>query len=69
MLVLAPLPVPAQQAPARVTPDLAGLSRGLETVAAQVAPTVVEIRVTAYGPLDGGAVGAASLPHAFTISW
>jgi len=41
--------------------DLASLSRALEQVAARVGPTVVQIKVTAYGPVGGGAAGAASL--------
>lgn len=40
--------------------SLRDLSGSLEAVAARVGPTVVQIRVTAYGPVQGGA-GAASL--------
>ena len=34
-------------------PDLRNLSHSLEAVAAKVGPTVVQIRVTAYGPVRG----------------
>jgi len=37
------------------------LSHSLETVAAKVGPTVVQIRVTAYGPVAGGATAAGAL--------
>ena len=48
---------PAQSA--RRTPDLRTLSHSLETVAAKVGPTVVQIRVTAYGPVpDATTTGA-----------
>jgi len=42
-------------------PDLRNLSRSLETVAAKVGPTVVQIRVTAYGPVPGGATSTGAL--------
>ncbi len=41
--------------------DLNALSRSLEAVVQTVGPTVVQIRVTAYGPVEGGATGAAAL--------
>lgn len=41
--------------------DLRTLSRSLEAVVARIAPAVVQIRVTAYGPVPGGASGAAAL--------
>jgi len=37
------------------------LSHSLETVAAKVGPSVVQIRVTAYGPVAGGATAAGAL--------
>jgi serine protease Do len=49
-------PAAAQQ---RGQVSLRDLSGSLEDVAARVGPTVVQIRVTAYGPVAGG--GAASL--------
>jgi len=42
-------------------PDLRNLSRSLETVAAKVGPTVVQIRVTAYGPVPGGPTSTGAL--------
>ena len=48
-----------QAAPART--DLRTLSHSLESVVAKVGPAVVQIRVTAYGPVSGGATGAAAL--------
>jgi serine protease Do len=41
--------------------SLGALSRSLESVVARVGPAVVQIRVTAYGPVSGGATGAAAL--------
>ena len=41
--------------------DLGRLSHSLEAVVAKVAPAVVQIRVTAYGPVAGGATGATAL--------
>lgn len=41
--------------------DLRKLSRSLESVVAKVAPAVVQIRVTAYGPVARGATGTAAL--------
>jgi serine protease Do len=41
--------------------DLGRLSHSLESVVAKVAPAVVQIRVTAYGPVAGGATGATAL--------
>ncbi len=64
LLALLALVCPAPSRAAAQTPraaDLRALSRSLETVAAKVGPAVVQIRVTAYGPVDGGATGAASL--------
>jgi serine protease Do len=43
------------------TADLGRLSRSLESVVARVGPAVVQIRVTAYGPVSGGATGATAL--------
>jgi serine protease Do len=43
------------------TPDLRNLSHSLETVAAKVGPAVVQIRVTAYGPVPAGATAAGAL--------
>ncbi|HEY7682696.1 MAG TPA: trypsin-like peptidase domain-containing protein [Gemmatimonadales bacterium] len=45
----------------RAAPTLTELSSALEVVAARVGPTVVQIRVTAYGPVSGGGTGAAAL--------
>src|SRR4051794_18252911 len=42
-------------------PDLGKLSQSMETVVSRVTPAVVEIRVTAYGPVPGGSTTAASL--------
>jgi serine protease Do len=50
----------AGQTPARA-PDLRSLSHSLEAVAAKVGPTVVQIRVTAYGPVAGSATGPGAL--------
>ena len=44
-------PVEAQSAPM----DLGALSHSLQSVVAKVGPAVVQIRVTAYGPVTGGA--------------
>ena len=52
---------PAAGQAARRAQDLGKLSHSLETVAARVGPTVVQIRVTAYGPVPGGATGAGAL--------
>lgn len=43
------------------SPDLRTLSHSLETVAAKVGPTVVQIRVTAYGPVPGSTTGTGAL--------
>ena len=50
----------AGQAPPR-SPDLRNLSHSLETVAAKVGPTVVQIRVTAYGPVRASTTEAGAL--------
>ena len=52
-------PAAGQAAPR--TPDLTNLSHTLETVAAKVRPTVVQIRATAYGPVPAGAAGTGAL--------
>jgi serine protease Do len=52
-------PAAGQAAPR--APDLRNLSYSLETVAAKVGPTVVQIRVTAYGPVPGSATGTGAL--------
>ena len=41
--------------------DLQTLSHSLESVVAKVGPAVVQIRVSAYGPVAGGPTGAAAL--------
>ena len=49
---------------AQTTPraaDLGKLSRSLETVVARVGPAVVQIRVTAYGPVPGASTGTSAL--------
>jgi serine protease Do len=43
------------------TGDLGRLSHSLEKVVAKVRPAVVQIRVTAYGPVSGGATAASAL--------
>lgn len=43
------------------TGELRTLSRALQRVVARVEPAVVQIRVTAYGPVAGGSTGAAAL--------
>jgi serine protease Do len=52
-------PAAGQAAPR--TPDLRNLSHSLEAVAARVSPTVVQIRVTAYGPVPRGATSTGAL--------
>jgi serine protease Do len=42
-------------------PDLGRLSHSLEKVVASVRPAVVQIRVTAYGPVPGGSTTASAL--------
>jgi serine protease Do len=42
-------------------PDLARLSQSMETVVSRVGPAVVQIRVTAYGPVPGGSTATAAL--------
>lgn len=41
--------------------DLGRLSQALEKVVARVSPAVVQIRVTAYGPVSGGSTTASAL--------
>jgi serine protease Do len=43
------------------TGDLGRLSHSLEKVVARVSPAVVQIRVTAYGPVSGGSTTASAL--------
>jgi serine protease Do len=45
---------PAASSQTRTSPSLRNLSQSLESVVARVAPAVVQIRATAYGPLPGG---------------
>jgi len=45
---------PAASSQTRASPSLRNLSQSLESVVAKVAPAVVQIRATAYGPLPGG---------------
>jgi serine protease Do len=52
-------PLAGQAAPR--APDLRNLSHSLERVAAKVGPTVVQVRVTAYGPVPGSAAGTGAL--------
>ena len=59
LLSLAASPAAAQVA--RAPADLQTLSRSLEAVVAKVGPAVVQIRVSAYGPVSGGPTGAAAL--------
>ena len=42
-------------------PELGQLSHSLESAVAKVAPAVVQIRVTAYGPVSGGATAPGAL--------
>jgi serine protease Do len=57
-LALTARPAFAQTAPA---PELGRLSRSLESAVSRVAPAVVQIRVTAYGPVSGGATAPGAL--------
>jgi serine protease Do len=57
--VLGVVSLAAQEAPP--PSDLRGLSHALESVVSRVGPAVVQIRVTAYGPVGGGATGTAAL--------
>jgi serine protease Do len=41
--------------------DLGSLSRALQHVVARIAPSVVQIRTVAYGPIAGGATGPSAL--------
>ncbi|MEP7226282.1 MAG: trypsin-like peptidase domain-containing protein [Gemmatimonadales bacterium] len=59
LAVLGTGPVSGQTAPRG--PDLRTLSHSLEAVAAKVGPTVVQIRVTAYGPVLGDATAPGAL--------
>jgi serine protease Do len=58
LALLGPAPAFSQTASG---PDLRGLSRSLEKVVAGVGPAVVQIRVTAYGPVEASGTTAASL--------
>ncbi len=51
--------VAASQTPS--SQNLRNLSRSLESVVAKVAPAVVQIRATAYGPVRGGPTAPAAL--------
>ncbi|HTO73090.1 MAG TPA: trypsin-like peptidase domain-containing protein [Gemmatimonadales bacterium] len=55
------LPASAMAQAQSAAGDLKSLSRALQRVAEKVEPTVVQIRVTAYGPVSGGNGTAASL--------
>jgi serine protease Do len=59
-LVLAGARTAVAQTPAAPA-DLGRLSRSLESAVAKVAPAVVQIRVTAYGPVSGGATAPGAL--------
>ncbi len=60
LLVLSALP--QTSAAQRAAPaDIVALSHSLEQIVARVGPSVVQIRVTAYGPVAGGPTGAAAL--------
>jgi serine protease Do len=62
LFLLACLAPGAAAAQSTIPPtDLRGLSHSLEGVVAKVAPAVVQIRVTAYGPVSSGATGTAAL--------
>ncbi len=54
-------PSVAQEAAAPRGQDLAQLSQAFETLAARVSPAVVQIFTSAYGPVSGGAGGAATI--------
>src|SRR3954467_11697785 len=58
-LTLTVRPASAQTAPA--ARELGRLSRSLESAVSKVAPAVVQIRVTAYGPVSGGATAPGAL--------
>jgi serine protease Do len=61
--VLALLCLTAGSAAGQAVPagELRNLSRSLEVVVAKVGPAVVQIRVSAYGPVTGGTTGGAAL--------
>ena len=59
-LALAGAPPAVAQNPSP-SADLGRLSRSLEAAVAKVAPAVVQIRVTAYGPVSGGATAPGAL--------
>lgn len=51
----------ATQAGAQTGRELRAVSGSMQAVVARVLPTVVQVRTTAYGPLQGGAGGTAAL--------
>lgn len=52
---------PVAHAHAQAGRDLRAISGGMQAVVAKVLPSVVQVRTTAYGPVQGGASGAAAL--------
>ena len=58
LALLLPSPAPAQSTR---SPDLRALSHSLQMVAGRVAPAVVQIQVSAYGPLPAGGTGGVPL--------
>jgi len=65
LALLLPVPAPAQSTRSS---DLRGLSHSLQSVAARVAPAVVQIQVSGYGPPDSGGSGALIVPERSTGS-
>lgn len=61
ILALSSMAGTAEAQAGAASPDLRNLSQSLESVVAKVSPTVVQIRVTAYGPVPGGVTGGAAL--------
>jgi serine protease Do len=61
LVILAVLTTGTASAQSTRTADLGRLSRSLQTVVAAVGPAVVQIRVTAYGPVPAGTTGTSAL--------
>ena len=58
LVVLTGSPLQWSAAQTRGSPNLRNLSQSLESVVARVAPAVVQIRATAFGPVPGGTSAA-----------
>ena len=61
LLLLIWFPPQAASSQTRVSPNLRNLSQSLESVVSKVAPAVVQIQATAYGPVPGGPNAAGAL--------